>query len=59
MKVHKYQDANLSEDYVDIHYREKNAQIDGLFQYLEAMDSIQGKNDRGIWVIPIENVYFF
>ncbi len=59
MKVHKYQEANLSEDYVDIHYREQNAQINGLFRYLETMDSIQGRNDRGIRVIPVADVYFF
>lgn len=59
MKVHKYLEANLSEDYVDIHYREQNAQINGLFRYLETMDSIQGKNDQGIRVIPVSDVFFF
>lgn len=59
MKVRKYQEANLPEDYVDIHYREQNAQIDGLFRYLETMDSLQGKNDRGVRVIPAADVYFF
>ncbi|MCD8046150.1 MAG: LytTR family transcriptional regulator [Clostridiales bacterium] len=59
MKVRKSQDANLTEDYVDVHYRKLNAQIDGLFQYLEAMDSIQGKNDRGLRSIPVTDVYFF
>ncbi|MCD8148776.1 MAG: LytTR family transcriptional regulator DNA-binding domain-containing protein [Clostridiales bacterium] len=59
MRVHKYQDANLPEDYVDIHYREQNSQINGLFRYLEALDSIHGKNDQGIRVIPVSDVYFF
>ncbi|MCC8151722.1 MAG: hypothetical protein LIO96_09800 [Lachnospiraceae bacterium] len=58
MKVHKYQDVKLPEDYVDIHYREQNAQINGLFRYLETMDSIQGRNDQGIRVIPVADVYF-
>ncbi len=59
MKVHKYQDTNLPEDYVDIYYREQNSQINGLFRYLETLDSIHGKNDQGIRVIPVADVYFF
>lgn len=47
MQIHKFREKNLAEDYMDIHYREENAQIRGLFSYLDSMTAVVGKNDHG------------
>ena len=53
MRIHKFRDRNLTEDFIDIHYREENAQIRGLFSYLESMTAIMGKNEQGEKLITV------
>ena len=58
MQIHKFQERNLAEDYVDIHYREPNAQICGLFSYLDSMTAVVGKNDHGEKLITVSEIYY-
>lgn len=58
MRIHKFRDRNLTEDFIDIHYREENAQIRGLFSYLESMTAIMGKNEQGEKLITVSEIYY-
>lgn len=58
MQIHKFRDRKLAEDYIDIHYREENAQIRGLFSYLDTMMAIVGKNEQGKKMIAVSEIYY-
>lgn len=58
MQIHKFQERDLAEDYVDVHYREPNAQIRGLFSYLDSMAAVVGKNDHGEKLIAVSEIYY-
>lgn len=58
MQIHKFRDRKLAEDYIDIHYREENAQIRGLFSYLDTMMAIVGKNEQGKKLIAVSEIYY-
>lgn len=58
MKVFKHQDKSLKEDYIDIYYAKINPQIAGLFEYLDAMHTVAGKNLSGHRMIHISEIYY-
>lgn len=58
MEVNYYQDAALAENRVDVYYREQDAQITGLMEYLEAERVIVGHKDQGIKRIFLREVYY-
>ncbi len=58
MRVCKHQNKKLKEDYVDIYYAEMNPQIAGLFEYLDGMDTMTGKNNGGHRVIHVSEVFY-
>ena len=58
MQIHKFREKNLAEDYMDIHYREENAQIRGLFSYLDSMTAVVGKNDHGERLLAVSEIYY-
>lgn len=58
MKIYKHQDKSLKEDYIDIFYARMNPQISGLFEYLDAMHTIEGKSQSGHRIIHISEIYY-
>lgn len=58
MKINKYQQTDIKEDYVDVHYRELNPQISGLFEYLDAMNTVIGAKDQEQRIIHLSEIYY-
>ena len=58
MKINKYQQQDIKEDYIDVHYRRLNPQITGLFEYLDAMNTVIGSKDHEQRVIHISEIYY-
>lgn len=58
MRVCKHQNKNLKEDYIDIYYAEMNPQIVGLFEYLDGMDTVTGKNHGTHRMIHISEIFY-
>lgn len=58
MRIFKHQDKSLKEDYIDIHYAKITPQISGLFEYLDAMHTITGKNQSGHRMIHIQEIFY-
>lgn len=46
MKINKYPDENLLENYIDIHYKEMNPIVQGIIEYCEAFQVIIGKQNN-------------
>lgn len=58
LKVNKFQEDNLKEDYVDVHYKDMNKKIQNLFDYLSATQSIIGKNEDTQVIINPLDIYY-
>ncbi len=58
MKVNKFQESNLKEDYVDVHYKDMNNKIQNLFDYLSASQSIIGKSEDTQVIINPFDIYY-
>lgn len=58
MKIFKHHEKNLKEDYIDIHYAMLTPQISGLFDYLDAMHTLSGKNQSGQRMIHISDIFY-
>lgn len=46
MKVNQYRDKKLTENYIDIYYKEVDSEIKGIIEYCESFQTIIGKRDN-------------
>ncbi|MDF2869856.1 MAG: hypothetical protein K0R05_1431 [Anaerocolumna sp.] len=46
MKINLYREDKLPENYMDIHYQEMNASIQGIIDFCKASQIIIGRNDK-------------
>ena len=58
MKVNYYEDLALSENRVDVYYREQDAEIRGLMDYLETEQVIVGRKDQTAKRIYLREIYY-
>lgn len=58
MRVCKHQDKDLKEDYIDIYYATMNPEIEGLFEYLDAMHTIVGRKASEQRIIHISEIFY-
>ncbi len=59
MIVNKFQMENIEESRVDIYYKDFDAEIAGLLDYLSDDKKIIGKNERGQAVLNARDIYYF
>lgn len=58
MKINQYQDKNLKESYIDIHYKELDEEVQGVIDYCEAFQVIIGRqNNIQKRIVPSELYY--
>lgn len=58
MKINQYKDKEISENYIDIYYKEMDAAVEGIIEYCESFQTIIGKRDNEQKKItPIELYY--
>lgn len=58
MKINKYHIQELSEDYIDLYYREETDEIKNLIHYVNSRNVFYGKTEKGrIRVLPHEIYY--
>lgn len=58
MRVNKYQDKTLQENYLDIHYRQMDAEVKGIIEYCEAFQTILGRRDKEQKRIAANEIYY-
>ncbi|MDE7184862.1 MAG: LytTR family transcriptional regulator DNA-binding domain-containing protein [Lachnospiraceae bacterium] len=58
MKVNYYKDSLLLENRVDVYYREQDAEIMGLMEFLEADQVIVGRKDQTVKRIFLREIYY-
>ena len=58
MKVNYYEDLALSENRVDVYYREQDAEIRGLMDYLGTERVIVGRKDQTATRIYLREMYY-
>lgn len=58
MKVNYYEDLALSENRVDVYYREQDAEIRGLMDYLGTEQVIVGRKDQTAKRIYLREIYY-
>ena len=60
MKINTYQNQGITEDRVDIYYKEINIEIEGILTYLnENQRKIIGFNNDEKYVLNIKDIYYF
>jgi DNA-binding LytR/AlgR family response regulator len=58
MKINQYQNKRLPENYIDIHYKEVDAEVQGIIEYCEFLQLIIGKrNNEQKKLVPSEIYY--
>ena len=58
MKINQYPDKNLLENYIDIHYKEMDAAVQGIIEYCESLQIIMGKRDNVQKKIVPSEIYY-
>lgn len=58
MKINKYIDPDLSENYIDIHYKEMDSEIEGILEYIDHYNTIIGQNEHGQKVISFHEIFY-
>lgn len=58
MKVNKYKDEELSENYIDIYYKEVDSEIKGILEYCESFSTIIGKKDNEHKTVTPNEIYY-
>lgn len=58
MKINQYKDNNLYENYVDIHYKDIDAEVQGIIKYCESIQIIVGKRDNEQKKIIPSEIYY-
>lgn len=58
MKVNKYQDSHLAEEHIDVFYKEITGEIQGIFNYLSARQTLIGRNGELQTVINPNDIFY-
>jgi DNA-binding LytR/AlgR family response regulator len=58
MKVNQYHNQKLSEDYIDLYYRQETDEIKDLLQYVNSRSILNGKTDRGQTRVMPQEIYY-
>ncbi|MDF2905230.1 MAG: LytTR family transcriptional regulator [Herbinix sp.] len=58
MKINQYHNQKLSEDYIDVYYRQETDEIKDLLQYVNSKSVLYGKTDKGHRRIMPQEIYY-
>jgi DNA-binding LytR/AlgR family response regulator len=58
MKVNQYHNQKLSEDYIDLYYRQETGEIKDLLQYVNSRSTLYGKTERGQTKVMPQEIYY-
>jgi DNA-binding LytR/AlgR family response regulator len=58
MKVNQYHNQKLSEDYIDLYYRQETDEIKDLLQYVNSRSILYGKTERGQTRVMPQEIYY-
>jgi DNA-binding LytR/AlgR family response regulator len=58
MKINQYHNQKLSEDYIDLYYRQETDEIKDLLQYVNSKSVLYGKTDKGQRRIMPQEIYY-
>lgn len=58
MKINQYNDKNLSENYIDIYYKEIDPEVQGVIEYCESFQTIIGKKDNEQKKVAPSELYY-
>ena len=58
MRVNYYNDSSLSEDRIDVHYREENEQTEIIRNFFSSLQSIMGRKDDEMCVLHPGSIYY-
>lgn len=58
MKINQYKDKKLSENYIDIHYKEIDAEVQGIIEYCRSFQTIKGTRDNEQKNIASSELYY-
>lgn len=58
LKIQYYKEPSISEDYVEVHYREENERMEVIRDFFSAFQSITGKTEKGIYKLHPGSIYY-
>ncbi len=58
MKINQYHNQKLSEDYIDLYYRQETDEIKDLLQYVNSRSVLYGKIERGQTRVLPQEIYY-
>lgn len=58
MQINLFEDKKLSENYLDIHYKEMDASVQGIIEYCEAFQLILGRNDQELKKLAPNELFY-
>ncbi len=58
MKINRYHNQELSEDYIDLYYRQETDEIRDLLQYVKSRNVFHGKTERGQRRVLPQEIYY-
>lgn len=58
MKINRYHNQKLSEDYIDLYYRQETDEIRDLLQYVNSRSMLHGKTEQGQRRVLPQEIYY-
>ncbi len=58
MRINKYRDQRISEDYIDLYYKQETNEIKRIIDYVNSSIKILGKNDDSHKMIKPQEIYY-
>jgi DNA-binding LytR/AlgR family response regulator len=58
MKINQYHNQKLSEDYIDLYYRQQTDEIKDFLQYVNSRSILHGKTDGGQRRVMPQEIYY-
>lgn len=58
MKINQYEDKKLSQDHIDIYYKEMDSVVEGIIEYCKSFQTIIGKRDNEQKQITPSELYY-
>ncbi len=58
MKINQYHNQKLSEDYIDLYYRQETDEIKDLIQYVNSRSALHGRTERGQTRVLPQEIYY-
>lgn len=58
MIINKFEDKELSENYINIYYKEMSQEVAGILDYLDYYNTLVGENEQGQKLININEILY-